>query len=295
MYSEDVIHIEPSESVKIKEKIPSEDLINSQFDKDYGVSVTDVLVIFSTPRSGSTVFCDLIRQNKGCIPHEYFQSQQYIPILAERWNCIEASCLKKDDFIRSLCKYRTYQNGFLGINLHGLHLNNFLKLENIFKTVRWHYIHMMRSDVIGQAVSFAIASQTGQWSSHYKKQKEAGYDFMQILSKLDHINKYNALIKAFLTSRNVPWQTVYYEDFCADPETVLSNLPCFKEDISLKVESSLSKQVSPEKEKWVHQFAHELLNRHTKVVFPSAHETAKQMMMKKILSGLSSLSGDLKN
>ena len=43
----------------IKQRIPKQDFVNALYDIDYGVETTDVLIILSTPRSGSTLFCEL--------------------------------------------------------------------------------------------------------------------------------------------------------------------------------------------------------------------------------------------
>ena len=70
-----------------KSGIPKQDLVDAQFDLDENNLTENILVIFSTPRCGSSYLCNLLRTNSLCIPHEYFQLEQYLPILSKRWGC----------------------------------------------------------------------------------------------------------------------------------------------------------------------------------------------------------------
>ena len=121
-------------------KIPVNDFVDGQFDSDNGVLTTDGLFIFSTPRSGSTMLADLIYKNAICLPHEYFQPFQYLPIMANRWGCVREGHLDKELYLKCLFRYRTYPNGWFGVNLHGKHLKVLrIKLARALQIIFCHF------------------------------------------------------------------------------------------------------------------------------------------------------------
>lgn len=69
-------------------RIPESDFVSAYYDRDYSETTTKVLIIFSTPRSGSTLLCDMIYEARGPLAHEYFQPYQYMPILSRRWGAL---------------------------------------------------------------------------------------------------------------------------------------------------------------------------------------------------------------
>jgi len=106
----------------IKKLIPKSDFIDQQYDTDEQTPIKKVLIVLSTPRSGSTFFCDILFNCKICLAHEYLQTEQYLPVLANRWQCITNCSLDKKKFIEELSRYRTSKEGILGINIHGSHI-----------------------------------------------------------------------------------------------------------------------------------------------------------------------------
>jgi len=250
------IHIDTSDLSELIAKIPVEDFIDIQFDYDYDVSTNDVLIIFSTPRSGSTLLSDLINKNNICLTHEYFQPYQYLPILASRWGCIRDGKLDKAAFLGNLFRYRTYPGGWLGVNLHGEHLKIFSKFEKGFADVRKHFIHIIRRDLISQAVSYEIAIQTGKWSSYFDSQADANYNFTGIKTRLESIQSQNAIISAFIKSRNISCTILYYEDLVENPkDTIQSIIPDVKTDSLLLMESGLKRQASSRSKEWIERFS----------------------------------------
>lgn len=242
---------------KIKSRIPVEDFIDSKYDYVDKSELTDVLIIFSTPRSGSTFLCDLIYKNSICIPHEYFQFYDYLPLLAERWDCIEKGIINKNKFINSLIQSRTAPSGWLGLNLHGEHLLTFSKFEGLFPNVNFHYVHVIREDSLSQAVSYEIALQTGKWSSNFSSHSEANYNFSAIKQKLERIHQQNDLIKSYIKLNRLNCTTVYYEDLVNEPKAILKNLLPAYIYKDLVVESNLKRQSSSMNEEWILQFSKE--------------------------------------
>ena len=246
---------------EMRRRIPPGDFADERYDVDRGVATTDALVVLSTPRSGSTLLCELLRVNDACLAHEYFQPGQYMPILADRWGCLRGARLDEAAYVASLCRYRTYPGGCLGINLHGSHLRFFSQMEPHLRDVRVQYLHIVRRNSIAQAVSYHVASQTLQWSSEFQRTATPTYSFAEILERLQRIEAQNALIQAFLIARGLDCLTVYYEDLVAETEATLRRIPALASVAPLRTESTLQRQAGEQSREWARRFAEELLAR----------------------------------
>lgn len=85
-----------------------------------------------------------------------------------------------------------------------------------FGNIRWVYVQ--RRDLVAQAVSFVIASQTKRWESFAAGTGgEPEYSFEQIRRKLEALSMQNAAISAFFSVMDVEPCRVIYEDFCVAP------------------------------------------------------------------------------
>ena len=252
---EQEIHIDQSALVEARKSIPPEDFANRQFDCPATTETTDVLFLLSTPRCGSTFLADLIRRADWCLPHEYFQHFEYLPILANRWGCIRAGVLDKNAYVTQLCAMRTYSNGWLGINLHGNHLATFAKFSGDFPSLNEQYIHLRRRDRIAQAVSYEIAAQTGKWSSHFQAGNDATYSFEAIRKRIQIIEEQELKISSYLQSREASCATIYYEELIEDPEAVLGPILTTTLGSLALPKSDLSPQASQINLDWAQRFA----------------------------------------
>jgi trehalose 2-sulfotransferase len=255
------ISLKTERLAEIAASIPTNDFVNVQYDTDHGVPTSDALVILSTPRSGSTLLCELLRLNDVCLPHEYFQPAQYLPLFAHRWECVQAGALDELRYVTKLRRHRTFLNGWLGINLHGSHLAHFVRMAHGFSGVRLHYVHLLRRDVIAQAVSYHIASETAQWSSEFTSSKSSEYDFLKIQKRLLRVQAQNLLIAAYLAGRCAPATTLYYEDLAADPTGTLRRIPGVGADRILKTQPHLQRQSGNRSANWARLFADEYCER----------------------------------
>lgn len=143
-------------------------LYEEQFseDRDYPRvdKPTKFLIIASTGRCGSHMLGHALHQTRRFgFPLEYANPSN----LAE-WK----RRLGIDDFagvIAEIQKRRTSPNGLFGIKIHYSHIKQFGgfdQLDSYFPNA--HYILLSRKDVLRQAVSLSIASQTGVWMSGQK-------------------------------------------------------------------------------------------------------------------------------
>lgn len=239
--------------------IPHEDFINGQFDLSEENRLTNLLVILSTPRSGSTFLSDLLDKNNICLPHEYFQPAQYLPMLAKRWHCIENGKLNKQLYVKNLVRFRTSPSGWLGINVHGHHLPFFEQCLQWMPVVDVHYVHITRKDVVAQAVSYEIASQTKRWSSHFSAENKPQYSYSDILNKLHRIQHLNATILTHAYTREINLTSISYEELVAHPQTTLESIISMDAKRSLNTESALKKQANSTNSEWLQKFSSDYL------------------------------------
>ena len=256
------LHNKPLED--IRGKIPEEDYINSQFDVARETRPSKLLLLLGTPRSGSTYLCGLLKANNICLPHEYFQPWEYMPLLAERWQCLSAEGgIDKQKYLRELIKHRTYESGVLGINLHADHLSVFRQFEDALPDIPVEIIHLIRRDTIKQAISYDIAKQTDGWSSHFEKRAEPTYNYEAIRQKADTINSGNLLISAYAATRGIPAKTIYYEDLVISPAQALGAALGISDLVSDNTGKGLKRQSGPLNDQWAKQFAADLVQQET--------------------------------
>lgn len=260
-----VIRVDESKIAEQCARLPPEDFINATFDIQKVTPTRNVLVILSTPRSGSTLLCDVMRKNGMCLPHEYFQPFEYLPLLAQRWGCIYDNKLIPAMFVEQLCRFRTFANGWLGVNLHGSHIPVFRFFSDYFPDVHFHYIHLFRRDLVAQAVSFCLAEQTGMWSSNFRPrddQRVSGYDFEAIEAATREIEHQNLLIRAFVATGQLKCREVVYEDLVAGSRELSEYLAAlFGTTVAVEFRTDLRKQGSSLNDVWRETYCRQLLEK----------------------------------
>ena len=157
--------------------IPAHDFCRQEFDNSqfFRGSLETLYIILSTPRCGSTWLCSEIYRHTGLVVHEYLQSHQYLPYLADRFQtrCPNIavkggpSQINLPGYFQCLAGWRA-KSGVLGINAHIEHLPLLTSLITIYKqqyplgSIKIDYLY--RQDKYAQAASHAIAHQTRCWS-----------------------------------------------------------------------------------------------------------------------------------
>ena len=153
------------EIANIRRQYPPEEFICKKYDRASRDKLKSIILLLSTPRSGSTLLCDLVNKSIGVLGHEYFQPHGYIQALATRWGVLEDGYIEMRKFIESLIYYRS-NNGILCINLHGSHIKLFMRFLKFIPSCEFKFVHLKRKSVIPQAVSYMFREKTGQWSSN---------------------------------------------------------------------------------------------------------------------------------
>lgn len=243
-------------------KIPSKDFIGDSYDlfSTNQVQTKGLLIILSTPRSGSTLVCDLLRKSEFCMAHEYFQMDEYLPLLASRWNCLEEGHLQKEKFIAELLKHRTMKSGWLGINLHGRHIPNFLEFKEHLPNLKSLFIRIRRRNIVKQAISYEIAKQTGKWSSEFDSGVRPTYSFESISKRIAELSFQNTIIDTYIEQFQLDVCELYYEEFIEDPKKYLASVLPAEYLNSDTFVPSLVRQRSKVNGEWEDRFNNEILS-----------------------------------
>lgn len=111
-------------------------------------------------------------------------------------------------------------------------------IPGYFPDVRW--LVVQRNDILAQAVSFEIASQTRRWES-FAEQTEVKpqYDFERIRYKVQALSLQNAAIRAFCSAFGIRPCWVNYEEFSASPVEATNRLAASLGKEGARVDESL--------------------------------------------------------
>lgn len=83
---------------------------------------------------------------------------------------------------------------------------------------RVNWVYMYRRDILGQAISFSIAAQTGAWKSSQRgAQKDVTFDYADIQARVEEIALRYYNINRFLALSGINAYQLAYEEFLQDP------------------------------------------------------------------------------
>lgn len=193
-------------------------LYERQFSSDLDIprapEVRKTLIIASTPRCGSHMLGHsmLATQALG-VPFEYLNRAN-----AAEWQR-RLSTGNLPETLAMLIRRRTTPNGVFSVKLHynqcetigGIHA-----LRDLLPGAR--FILIRRADVLRQAISYAIAQQTGVWISEQEPVlPTAHYDFDQITACLRDIAWQNSQWETALTGLDGGPLRIDFDDLKEDP------------------------------------------------------------------------------
>jgi len=120
---------------------------------------------------------------------------------------------------------RTSPNGIFGCKMHWNQFSFFLKLG---LEARFHdakFVYLTREDVLGQAISHAIAMQTGQWTSfHRAKRKRPVYSFKAVARSLHLVLDQRRMWETFFAHAGIVPLRVTYEELTKDRKIVTARV-----------------------------------------------------------------------
>jgi LPS sulfotransferase NodH len=224
-----------------------------EFPGEVEPSVT--LAICSTPRSGSSLLCELMF-NTGLAgaPTEFFDREQ-MERFGERWGAQGF-----DEYVRALLAKKTSPNGVVAFKVHWEQFAGEFEgreLDDLFPNVR--YVYMRRVDHVRQAVSWARAEQTGQWASDHAVYGSAEYDPDHIRRMLTRIERAEEGWEEYFRAAGADPLRIVYEQFMESPRD------CLREVLELAgvplpeglaiAPPTLERQADELSEEWVRRYA----------------------------------------
>ncbi|WP_449393822.1 Stf0 family sulfotransferase [Devosia riboflavina] len=206
-------------------------------------------IICGTPRSGSTLICEMLAASGVAgRPNSYFRPQD-IAWWAEQWGVSLVDGVETPDFDRAyldaMRREGSAGTGVLGLRIMYSSLGEAERrlnraaggdrsaaeaLDEAFGSVL--YIHLSRQDKLGQAVSLARAEQTGLW--HLRAdgsvlegedvQPEPRYDGARIAAILEELERDDAAWGEYFARHALKPMQLTYEGVTANPQKALGGI-----------------------------------------------------------------------
>ncbi|MEL6167320.1 MAG: Stf0 family sulfotransferase [Pseudomonadota bacterium] len=260
------------------------DFVDSDFDEPVAHIPRHLILIYSTPRTGSTMVCDLIRRTGACVPHEYLQNFQYRPALEARWRVSPG-----DDaaYARALIRHRTGPAGHLGINLHARHLDSWRRFKDHLPPFeRVTHLRVTREDRDAQAVSYFLAKGTGSWNTSFGDPvQQPSYDARRIHKLERRLDRDEQVLDRYLSGIAAPVATFTYERVISDPSSVpaaVEGLPGVRQAEGVAPQSDPVKRLYLSRYRRRHRLPSIVLGRLPRLVcFPKSRDNPYQTLLYK--------------
>lgn len=207
----------------------------------------DGYIICGTPRTGSTLLCDLLASTKVAgNPDSYFM-RDIDPRWAERLGLPRRDGRSDAEYshayLRAVIEAGRSGTGIFGLRLMHENLEDLsalideafpklpsdkARLERAFGKIL--YIHLARENKLAQAISMVKAEQTGLWHiapdgseiERLAPPRDPAYDFDRIARKVAELAQYDAAWLSWFDQQSIEPLRVGYEQLSANPAKVLA-------------------------------------------------------------------------
>jgi LPS sulfotransferase NodH len=206
----------------------------------------DGYVICGTPRTGSTLLCNLLASTNTTGNPDSFYGRKFMSWWAREWRLPDRDTMSERDFNIAYLN-AAVAAGKGGTGIFGLRLmrKNLDELSAIFDQVfpqlpsdRAHlerafgcilYIHLSREDKLAQAISLVKAEQTGLWHiapdgteiERLSPPKEPEYDFRRINREVRELESYDTAWNSWFDAQGVEPLRIGYETLSENPAAAL--------------------------------------------------------------------------
>ena len=204
-------------------------------------------IICATPRSGSTLLCDLL-SDTGVAgnPHSFFRREDFAE-WAEYFNLPVTEWCDDQEFdqsyLEAVLKYGTAGTGVFGTRLMWESISNLsMRLDAFFPglpgdSARFQsafglpvYIHLSREDKVAQAVSRLKAEQTGLWHvaadgterERVKPGRTPSYDARELSEVVTELEENDAAWVHWFARQGVIPVSMTYEMLSSEPQATLA-------------------------------------------------------------------------
>lgn len=206
----------------------------------------DGYIICATPRSGSTLLCNLLASTRMAGDPDSFFGGRFISWWAGQWGLPDRDAMGEKAFSAAYLE-AAIRIGKGGTPLFGLRLmresvddlnailahvlpslpSDRARFEKAFGALL--YIHLARADTLAQAVSLVKAEQTGLWHiapdgteiERLAPPREPRYDFHRIRREVETLEGYAAAWNAWFDEQGIEPLRIDYETLSADPAATL--------------------------------------------------------------------------
>ncbi|MEZ5926595.1 MAG: Stf0 family sulfotransferase [Hyphomicrobiaceae bacterium] len=210
---------------------------------------TNSYIICSTPRTGSTLLCDLLASTKVAGNPDSFFMRDVDPVWTERWGLPDRGDQSDADrsraYLAAAINTGRGGTGVFGLRLMREDLGDLIALiDKVFPGLQSDkarlraafgnvaYIHLARDDKLAQAISVIKAEQTGLWHiapdgtelERVGPPKEPEYDFNRIAGKIAQLEGADAAWSSWFQAEGIEPFLIEYEKFSADPATFVAHI-----------------------------------------------------------------------
>jgi LPS sulfotransferase NodH len=206
----------------------------------------DSYIICGTPRTGSTLLCDLLAATKRAGSPDSFYGRKFMPDWAAAWHLPDAATMSERDYAIAYLE-AAMRVGKAGTPIFGLRLmrENLDELSALLDLIhpgppsdrarfekafgRILYIHLFRENKLEQAVSYIKAEQTGLWHiapdgteiERLAPPSEPRYEFARLKSEVDKLEAFDNAWHDWFAAQGIAPLTIGYETLAADPAASL--------------------------------------------------------------------------
>ncbi len=201
-----------------------EDQFDSRHDYSHGIPASKTLVIASTVRSGSHMLGHALHATGAFgFPLEYAHPKN----LAEWQRRFDVD--NADAAFTRLLDIRTSDNGVFGIKVHYRHLVTLGGLKGLLRRFpEPHFVLLTRDDLVAQAVSLSIASQTGNWiSGQADPSHPATYSYRDIADCLRRVILDNASWQYLLAANGLKSMAMQFSEVQSNTRQAITRIADF--------------------------------------------------------------------
>lgn len=231
-------------------------------------------VVCSTARSGSNLLCSYV-QSLGVIGpvNEWLNTRLMAQVAGKKLKFNEAYyTAHPEEILTKLIENNRGGDGSFSSKVHYIEFYNMLKNQfNPFKLMsNPSFIHLVRKDIIAQAISYEKAHQQDSWTSFTKPVKNAEYKFAATCQKLKLIMDSNDGWANFFQTNNFQAKIVVYEELEKNPRKVVEEVmhhwgySVTSEQLS-HISTGLKRQTDNINEEWRERFEADLKANNIKV------------------------------
>ncbi|WP_417277921.1 Stf0 family sulfotransferase [Celeribacter sp.] len=260
-----------AQNASVNEAFAYPDQFSTEMDLPLFEGAPKTYLIASTPRCGSHYLGHALTAMGGFgVPLEYLNKGNFSGWKARFGNH------RLPGLLCDIIRHRTSPNGRFGIKAHWSQFSPHIGTDRLapLGTIE-RVIHIYRGDLLGQAISFEKANQTGQWISGAPAKGKATYRYGKIVKAAENLRSQNLAWAAYLADHEGEVLRLDYASLIAAPEFKLTEIRDF-----LDPESTAQPQPSERTQKqsdglskqWRERFLDDMRPEHAWIAEPFALE-----------------------